>query len=65
MTESKLMTQAELAQYLNTTVAVLNTWRSIGRLKIPYIKYGRNLRYRKSDIDKWLESQTVNKPQGE
>jgi hypothetical protein len=31
-------------------------WRKIGP---PYIKAGGRVRYRKSDVDRWLESRTV------
>lgn len=59
-TESKLMTQAEAANYLNTSVGVLNTWRSIGKQKILFVRWGRCIRYRKDDLDRWIESQSEN-----
>lgn len=34
----------------------LAVWRSTNRYQIPYIKVGRKVRYRKSDLDAWLES---------
>lgn len=47
----KLMNQAEAAKYLGTTVGTLNTWRHYGKQKIPYIKWGNRIRYRKTDLD--------------
>ena len=50
----KLMTQKETAVYLGTTVGSLNTWRATGKHKIPYIIWGRSIRYRKEDLDAWI-----------
>ena len=66
--ETKLMTQTEAAIYLGTTVGTLNTWRNHSKKdenqkKIPYVKWGRCIRYRREDLDTWVESQTVNKQQ--
>lgn len=36
----------------------LEVWRSTKRYNIPYIKVGRLVRYRRSDLLKWLESRT-------
>lgn len=57
---SKLMNQAEAAKYLGTTVGTLNTWRHYGKQKIPYIRWGNRIRYRKADLDTWLKTQAVN-----
>lgn len=54
MNESALMTQAEAAKYLHTTVGTLNTWRHYGKHKIPCIHWGNRIRYRKEDLDKWI-----------
>jgi len=60
--ESKaLMTQREAAQYLGTSVGVLNVWRHLGKQKIPFVRWGRHIRYRKSDLDAWIESNIENK----
>jgi len=55
-----LMKPADAAIYLNCSVAVLNTWRCTGKQKIPYVKWGRHIRFRKQDLDSWIESQAVN-----
>lgn len=54
-----LMTQQEAAEYLHTTVGTLNTWRHYGKDKIPFVRWGNRIRYRKSDIDKWIEDNTT------
>lgn len=60
--ESKaLMTQREAAQYLGTSVGVLNVWRHLGKQKIPFVRWGRHIRYRKADLDAWIESNIENK----
>nr|WP_294864738.1 helix-turn-helix domain-containing protein [uncultured Pseudogulbenkiania sp.] len=35
----------------------LVTWRSTGRYLIPFVKVGRAMYYKKSDLDAWLEAQ--------
>lgn len=60
ITESKLMTQGQAANYLNTSVGVLNTWRSTGKQKIPFVRWGRCIRYKREDLDRWIESQSEN-----
>lgn len=55
----KLLTEKEAATYLglenHQTLAV---WRCNKRYQIPYIKIGRNVRYRMSDLQRWVESRT-------
>lgn len=53
---TSLMDQKAAAVYLGTTVASLNTWRATGKYKIPYVRWGHNIRYRKEDLDNWIVS---------
>jgi len=57
---SELYTVKELAQYLkfNPTTIV----RMASRGEIPAIKVGRQLRFDKSQIDRWLYTRTTGKP---
>ncbi len=48
-----LMTVGEVAQYLKVEESTIYTWANQG--KIPAIKIGHFWRFRKEDIDKWLE----------
>ena len=54
-----LMTQKEAADYLGTTVGTLNTWRHYGKDKIPFVRWGNRIRYRKEDLDAWIQTQIV------
>ena len=40
------------------TVNTQAAWRSAGIMKLPYIKVGRKIRYRLSDVLAWFDSQT-------
>jgi excisionase family DNA binding protein len=62
---SDLLTTAEAAAYLRTTRGTLEVWRSTKRYAIPYVKRGRNVFYRRADLDRWLESRTVSGPSRE
>lgn len=46
----------QAATLLCTPKNTLIKWRSTGENKIPYIKIGRNVRYRVSDLRAWLEA---------
>lgn len=52
----RLLTTEELAEYLNLPIGTLYRFNYIGSGPRP-IKVGRHLRYRESDIDRWLDSQ--------
>lgn len=55
----KLLNEKESAEFLglenHQTLAV---WRCNKRYQIPYIKIGRNVRYRLSDLQRWVDSRT-------
>lgn len=59
-TQSELLTTEQAAPYLGVTPRTLEVWRCTKRHAIPYIKVGRLVKYRKSDLDAWLVSHTVN-----
>jgi excisionase family DNA binding protein len=48
----------ETAEILGISKSALEVWRTTGRYKLPFIKVGRNVRYRRSDVLQWLESRT-------
>lgn len=54
----KLLTPKQAAAQIGVTAGTLSVWRSTGRYSIPFIKVGRNVRYRQSDLVAWLESRT-------
>ena len=55
---SELLSDKEATKHLGLADGTLCVWRSKGRYNIPFIKIGANVRYRKSDLDTWLESRT-------
>ena len=54
-----LMTRIEAAEYLSVSVGTLAVWACTRRVQVPFVKLGRAVRYRKSDLDAWLSKQTV------
>jgi excisionase family DNA binding protein len=55
-----LLDENSAAQFLQVEPGTLSVWRCTGRYKIPFIKVGRLVRYRRSDLEAWLESRTLN-----
>jgi len=53
-----LLNEVQAAAILDTSVGTLQVWRSTGRYKIPFIKIGRNVRYKRADLEAWIESRT-------
>jgi len=49
-----MFTVAETAEYLGLAQSTLNKWRCIGGGP-KYLKMGKAVRYRLSDIQEWLE----------
>jgi excisionase family DNA binding protein len=55
-----LLTDTEAAEYLGLKRGTLQVWRCTKRYPLAYLKIGRNIRYRQSDLDAFLQSRTVN-----
>jgi excisionase family DNA binding protein len=52
--EEKLLTEKQVAEYLNVTVRTVQRWRAEGTG--PPVLYAHNRpRYRKADVDAWLQ----------
>lgn len=45
-----LMTPKEVAAYLKVSQ------RTLRRLRVPCVRFGRLVRYRTSDVDRWIEA---------
>ncbi|VXC38731.1 Predicted transcriptional regulator [Arthrobacter sp. 9AX] len=56
--ETKLLTPAELGRMLDKTPASLAQWRYQG-IGPRFVKVGRGVRYRQTDVDGWLDANTV------
>lgn len=54
----ELKTPEEAATILNMKPSTLAAWRSSGRYGVPFIKVGKSVRYRRTDLYAWLDSRT-------
>ena len=54
----QLMTTAQVSEYLQVPVATLHQWRYKG-VGPRAAAVGRHLRWRRADVDHWLEQQTA------
>lgn len=49
------LTPKQTAALLNVPETTLAVWRSTNRVVLPFFKLGHHVRYRRSDIDKFIE----------
>ena len=56
MASEKLMTLADLAEFLGVPVATLYGWRHRGEGPRGY-RVGRHVRYRRVEVEDWLRAQ--------
>lgn len=54
-----LLSRSAAAKHLGVKPQTLSVWASVGRYDLPFVKVGRSVRYRLSDLDKFLVSRTV------
>ena len=47
----------EAAEYLGTTPDTLRVW--VSKRRVPFVRVGRLVRFRKKDLDQWLEKNFV------
>lgn len=52
----ELLDEKQAAAFLTLSPGTLSVWRSTGRYKIPFIKIGARVRYKRTDLDAWLDS---------
>jgi excisionase family DNA binding protein len=50
------LNERQAAEYLGIAPATLTQWRCTGRHALPFLRVGRLIRYRVSDLDAWLET---------
>jgi len=55
---SELLTAEETAKLLGVKAQSLAIWR-MNEENLPFIKVGRLVRYRRTDIEAWITSRTV------
>ena len=51
----RLLTKEDVSKILGVTVGPLAVWRATKRYNLPYVKVGRLVRYRRSDITDFIE----------
>lgn len=59
----RLMTLAELAEYLQVPPETIYRWRKRGRGPCGY-RMGRYVRFRRSEVEAWLETRRDDEPCG-
>jgi len=57
--QSELLTRREAAEYLGVTAETLAVWHCTKRYPIPVVKIGRLAKYRKSDLDAFIQSRVI------
>ena len=55
----ELLSRREAAELLGVKTQTLAKWASVQRYDLPYIKVGKAVRYRRTDIDLYLVRNTV------
>lgn len=58
MSTSELLTPREVARMLGVSIQTLAVWRCERRYELPYVKVGACVRYRRGDLDAFLEQRT-------
>ncbi|MFS1864671.1 helix-turn-helix domain-containing protein [Vibrio breoganii] len=53
------LNRKQAADYLGLSEGTLAVWASTGRYKLPFVKVGRKVFYRQSDLDVFIESNIV------
>jgi excisionase family DNA binding protein len=51
----ELLTPDDVAELLDVSSQTLASWRTTGRYDLPFVRIGRLVRYRRADIEEFLE----------
>lgn len=57
------LTPRQTAELLNVPEATLAVWRSTNRVVLPFFKLGHHVRYRRSDLERFIERNLRNLPE--
>ena len=52
----ELLTTEAAAELLGLKRQTLDTWRCLGRYNLPYVRLGRTIRYRRADLERFVEA---------
>lgn len=55
---SELLSRRQAAEYLGVTEHTLAVWKCTRRYDLPVVKVGRLAKYKKSDLDAFIERRT-------
>ena len=55
---SELLSRRQAAEYLGVTEHTLAVWKCTRRYDLPVVKIGRLVKYKKSDLDAFIERRT-------
>ncbi len=55
-----LLDPDQVAEILGVSVKTLNVWRCTGRYNLPFVKSGARVRYRRTDVEAFIERRTRN-----
>jgi excisionase family DNA binding protein len=55
----ELLDTGPAAEYLGIRGHTLEVWRTSGRYGLPFVKVGRRVKYRRTDLDRFLDARTV------
>ena len=53
----KLLTAKQVSEILEVKPKTVYEW--VGKKEIPYVKIGRLVRFKKSEVFQWIESRTI------
>lgn len=56
---SPMLNREDAAKYLGISSSTLANWACTRKFNIPYFRLGKAVRYRKSDLDAFIESNAV------
>ncbi len=56
---SDLFTREQAADYLGVTSRTLAVWACVKRYNLPYVKVGRLVKYRRTDLDEFIARRTI------
>lgn len=54
--QGDLLDETQAAALLAVSKGTLSVWRSTGRYAVPFLKVGACVRYRRSELEAWLQS---------
>ena len=58
-TQPNLLTRKDAAEYLGITEHTLAVWQSTNRYGLPCVKIGRLAKYKKEDLDDFIQRRTT------